>query len=187
MSVVVARVYEDKIEMAADSICVRGWSRVDGDMKNCVKMLKHNNMILGGCGYAEETSIFFHYIKTHTIEVMDEKGVLDFVIEFKRWKKDFIGCDDFENSYLIAYKGKCFYIKSMFVHEISDSCAIGAGEDYARGALYMGATPAEAVKAACALCVYVSEPIMVESIPKCKENELSQQGECASENSKGKI
>ncbi len=110
MSVVVAKVYPDRIEMAADSICVHGWSKVNGDMKNHTKMQKYNGMIIGGCGRAEETSLFFHYMKTHSIENVDEKGVLDFVIEFVRWKKDYCKNDDFDNSYLIAVKGKCFYI-----------------------------------------------------------------------------
>ncbi len=52
----------------------------------------------------------------------------------------------------------------MFVFQVEDSCAIGAGEDYARGALYMGATPEEAVKAACSLCVMTAEPIVTASI-----------------------
>lgn len=34
----------------------------------------------------------------------------------------------------------------------------------------MGATPSEAVKAACDLCVYVSEPIISETIPVLYQN-----------------
>lgn len=40
------------------------------------------------------------------------------------------------------------------------------GEDYASGALYMGASPKEAVKAACELCAFVCEPIVCESISR---------------------
>lgn len=170
MSVVVARVYKNRIEMAADSICVRGWSKVNGDSKKRVKMIKYHDMILGGCGYAEETSLFFMYMKTHVIENVDEQGVLDFVLEFKRWKKDYVGNDDFENSYIVALQGKCFGIHGAYIYEIDEYAAIGAGEDYARGALYMGATPSEAVKAACDLCVYVSEPIISETIPVLDQN-----------------
>ena len=39
-------------------------------------------------------------------------------------------------------------------------------QDYTSGALYMGASPKEAVKAACDLCAMVCEPIICESINK---------------------
>lgn len=54
----------------------------------------------------------------------------------------------------------------MLVFPIDDYYAIGAGQDYANGALYMGATPKEAVKAACELCAMVCEPIICESISR---------------------
>mgnify|MGYP003304388099 CR=1 FL=1 len=64
MSVVVAKVYTDRIEMASDSIAVRGWSKVNNAANKIIKMMKYNDMIIGGCGTAEETSLFFHYMKT---------------------------------------------------------------------------------------------------------------------------
>ena len=54
----------------------------------------------------------------------------------------------------------------MFVHEISDYIAIGAGEQFANAALYLGHTPKEAVKVACDLSCYVSEPIIEYSMRK---------------------
>jgi hypothetical protein len=47
----------------------------------------------------------------------------------------------------------------MFVHEVFDFISIGAGEDFANAALYLGHTPKEAVKVACELSCYVCEPI----------------------------
>lgn len=166
MSVVVCKVNKDNIEMASDSIAVKGWSKINNAQNKIVKLTKYNDMILGACGSAEESSLFFHYMKTHTIENMDEKSVLDFVIEFRRWKTDLTGDNSFVNPYIIAYKGKAFAIDGMLVFPIDDYYAIGAGEDYASGALYMGATSREAVKAACELCAMVCEPIIVESIPR---------------------
>jgi ATP-dependent protease HslVU (ClpYQ) peptidase subunit len=166
MSVVVCKVNKDKIEMASDSILVRGWSKLNNAPNKMVKMMKYNEMIIGGCGNADEISLFFHYMKTHTIEDMDEKNVLDFAIEFKRWKAELTGDGSFVNPYIIAYKGKAFAIEGMLVFPIDDYYAIGAGQDYANGALYMGAGAKEAVKAACELCAMVCEPIMYESILK---------------------
>ena len=54
----------------------------------------------------------------------------------------------------------------MLVFPIDDFYTIGAGEDYASGALFMGASPKEAVKAACELCAFVCEPIVCESISR---------------------
>ena len=164
MSVVVCKVYKDKIEMASDSIFVHGWAKLNNAQNKIVKMMKHDGMIIGGCGDAEEISLLFHYMKTHTIENMDEKSVLDFIIEFRRWKNDLTGNGEINNPYILAYKGKVFGIEGMLVFPIEDFYAIGAGSDYANGALFMGATPKEAVRAACELCAMVCEPIMCESI-----------------------
>ena len=83
MSVVACKIYKDKIEMASDSIAVKGWAtKINKAENKIVKMMKYNNMIIGGCGDCDEISLLFHYMKTHTIEKMDEKSVLDFIIEF---------------------------------------------------------------------------------------------------------
>ena len=167
MSVVACKIYKDKIEMASDSIAVKGWAtKINKAENKIVKMMKYNNMIIGGCGDCDEISLLFHYMKTHTIEKMDEKSVLDFIIEFRRWKSNLCGNNGFNNPYIIAYKGKAFGIEKMLVFPIDDYYAIGAGEDFASGALYMGASPKEAVKAACELCAFVSEPIITESIKR---------------------
>lgn len=166
MSVVVCKILKDRIEMASDSIVVKGWSKLNNPENKLVKMMKYNDMIIGGCGRADEISLFLHFMKTHTIENMDEKSVLDFVIEFGDWKKKMVGGGESHNNYILAYKGKAFAIEGMLVFPIDDYYAIGAGADYASGALYMGASPREAVKAACDLCAMVCEPIICESIPR---------------------
>lgn len=166
MSVVVVKNYKDKIVVASDSIAVIGWSKVPSAENKFAKMQKINDMIIGGVGCAEETSLFFHYMKTHTIESVDEKSVLDFILEFRRWKQDLTGNNSFNNDYILAFKGKCFYINGALVIPIDDYYAIGAGADYANGAMYMGATPVEAVKASCVLCAMVAEPIIQEILMK---------------------
>ena len=167
MSVVCARVYKDRIEMAADSICVWGESIMpDADKKICKLTKTDNDMVIGGVGLCEETSLLFHYIKTHTIETVNEKGILDYFIEFRRWKANLTGDNSMKNLFMIAYDGKCFCIEKMLVYEINNYLAIGAGRDYANGAMYMGASPREAVKAACDLCAFVAEPIICYSIPR---------------------
>lgn len=171
MSVVVCKVNKKNIEIAADSILARGWTKVlPQEGAPHVKLQKYDDTIVGSCGSAEEMHLMFHYLKTHRIEDTSEKGVLDFMLEFGRWKSNLTSSSPtFDNEYIIVCRGKAFLVNRMFVMPISDYHAIGAGQDYALGALYVGATAEQAVKAACDLCALVCEPIIVEKMEKAKE------------------
>ena len=57
-----------------------------------------------------------------------------------------------------------FSVNDMFVREIKDYFAMGAGEDFATAALYLGHSPEEAVKTACEISCFVAEPIVVEEM-----------------------
>lgn len=158
MSVVTARVYKDKIVMAADSIVVRGWSkRTDHDI---VKINEINGMIVGSTGYAQELSLMWQYMTTHKPATATEKDVLAFVVEFSRWKRELIGNGSVDNTYLMAYDGHLFQIEDMLVYEVSEWSAVGAGEDFANAVLYLGNSPRDAVKVACELSCFVAEPII---------------------------
>lgn len=164
MSVVAARVYKDKIVMAADSIVVRGWSkRTDHDI---VKINEINGMIVGSTGYAQELSLMWQYMTTHKPATATEKDVLTFVVEFSRWKRELIGSGSVDNTYLMAYDGHLFQIEDMLVYEVSEWSAVGAGEDFANAVLYMGNSPRDAVKVACELSCLVSEPIIEYSMQR---------------------
>jgi hypothetical protein len=164
MSVVAARVYKDKIVMAADSIVVRGWSkRTDHDI---VKINEINGMIVGSTGYAQELSLMWQYMTTHKPAAATEKDVLAFVVEFSRWKRELIGNGSVDNTYLMAYDGHLFQIEDMLVYEVSEWSAVGAGEDFANAVLYLGNSPRDAVKVACELSCFVAEPIIEYSMQK---------------------
>lgn len=164
MSVVAARVYKDKIVMAADSIVVRGWSkRTDHDI---VKINDINGMIVGSTGYAQELSLMWQYMTTHKPAAATEKDVLAFVVEFSRWKRELIGNGSVDNTYLMAYDGHLFQIQDMLVYEVSEWSAVGAGEDFANAVLYLGNSPRDAVKVACELSCFVAEPIIEYSMQK---------------------
>lgn len=158
MSVVAARVYKDKIIMAADSIIVRGWSkRTDHDI---VKINEINGMIVGGTGYAQELSLMWQYMATHKPASATEKDVLSFIVEFSQWKRNLIGNGNVDNTYLMAYDGHLFQIEEMLVYEVSEHSAVGAGQDFANAVLYLGNSPRDAVKVACELSCFVAEPII---------------------------
>jgi len=162
MSVVCAKKYKDKIVMCADSIVVSGFSKTtNGDF---TKMQYINNMLLGGSGRADEISVMWHYMKTHKPADNSDKSVLEFIVEFSKWKNDMGMGSRIDNVYLLAYQEKLFEIEDMFVCEIKDFCAIGAGRDFSNAAMYLGHTPREAVKVACALSCVVAEPILEETM-----------------------
>lgn len=158
MSVVAARVYRDKIIMAADSIVVRGWAKNTNN--DVVKINRINGMIVGGVGYTQEIGLMWQYMKTHKPAAASEEDVITFMIEFSRWKRDLVGDGSINNTYLIAYDGSLFRTENMFAFKVNEYCAIGAGEDFSNAALYLGHGPTEAVKVACDLCCMVSEPII---------------------------
>ena len=162
MSVVCAKVFKDKIVIAADSIVVSGWTK--DTKQDFIKLKKINDMIIGGSGYCEEQSIMWHYMKTHRPNDNSEKSVLDFMVEFAKWKDEYSGNKTVQNNYILAFDGKLFFIEGLFVKEVNDFCAIGAGRDFALAALHLGHPPKEATKVACELSCFVAEPIIEEEM-----------------------
>ena len=158
MSVVCVKKHNNYFEFAADSICLQGSTKVKlGDF---VKLECVNNLIFGAVGYADETALFRLFSETTTPLAPTEKDITDFFFKFYRWKND-MGCGfSSKNIYLIGFKGKAFYVNDMFAKEITEYSAIGAGMDYSLAALHLGCTAEKAVKVACELCCYVSEPII---------------------------
>ena len=162
MSVVCAKVYDDRIEIAADSIIVYGWSKeTKGDFS---KLVKINEMIIGGTGNCDELSLLLHFAKTHKPETPTESGLLSFVAEFSKWKREYYNDSSIFNTYIVVFEEKVFRIEKFFVREIKSYTAIGAGEDFANAAMYLNHSPREAVKVACDLSCFVAEPIIEEVI-----------------------
>ena len=156
MSVIAAKLYDNRIDFAADSITLRG------DLKQTngpAKLVAINGMVIGGCGLCEEISMMFRFAQTHHPETPTCRDVLAFFTEFLKWKPNG-SCLKGSTDFLIGFKGHLFLIEDMYVSEIKDFVAIGAGRDYSLAALYLGHDPRDAVKVACDLSCFVSEPIV---------------------------
>lgn len=164
MSVVCSKVYNDRIVIAADSIVICGTSKEPN--KNFSKLETINEMIIGGVGTCQELSLMYHFARTHKPLDATDKSVFEFIIEFCKFKKDLTNEFNMDSYYLICYQGKLFAIQDFFVREIKDYYAIGAGDGFAKAALYLGHTPKEAVKTACDISCFVAEPIVVEEMAK---------------------
>lgn len=167
MSVVAVKIYDKEIIMSADSIIVHG--EADKTPIGRGKIFEVNGMLIGTSGFAAEGIHMALFAENHTPLSMDDRELTKWMYEFIEWRSKEFGIDrknEYQNQYLIAYKGKVFYCGAGYVGEVKDFFAIGAGQDYARSALYLGHSPAEAVKVACALSCYVDEPIVTKSIPR---------------------
>lgn len=170
MSVVAVKVYTNKIEMSADSIIVCG-SRKELFYNNWAKLNHINDMIIGTSGSCEEGALMWLYAKNHRPLAATERDIMEFIMEFAEWKKDRTGNCNLNNHYIIAYDSKAFYIENYLVIEVNKYSAIGAGADYALAALYLDKTAEEAVKVACDLSCFVSEPITTYVMEKGEKND----------------
>ena len=159
MSVVAVKKTDKKIKIAADSISVCGWTRMEKTIKKA-KLFKVNGIIAGGVGLASENLLLENFCLTHKPHQATEREVLNFFIEFNNYLKD-LGLSGYSNHFILCYQGKAFLIEqNLYVNEVNEYAAIGAGEDFALAALYLGHSAKEAVETACELCAMVCEPIV---------------------------
>ena len=165
MSVVVVKVQLDKIDIAADSITVRGWTQ-SKDSNKFSKLAKINGLFLGSVGLAEESSLLQVFCATRRPEGPTEAAIVDFFSEFAEWKNKKIGKYTIENDYLLVVDHRVFQIERFFVHEITDFMAIGAGRDFALAALHLGHDVRRAVEVACELSVFCEMPVKAYEICK---------------------
>jgi len=165
MSIVCCKVTDTEIQLASDSIMVRGYTQEKGK-DDFAKMFKTNGMIIGGTGYSEEISLFQMYCQTRKPAAPTNYDILLFLSEFCSWKKTKIEIYQIKNSYIILFDGHAFYINNFFVKEIVSYEAIGAGMDFALSALYLGKDVYEAAETACELSVFCEKPIIVFKMSK---------------------
>ena len=166
MSVICCKVEKNKIEIASDSITVRGWTQSKGDNVNHSKLTKVNNMFIGATGYVEESAMFFNYCSTRKPKQPDYDSLLTFLVEFAEWKRKKINNHSIDNSYIIIFEKKAFKISEFLIQEIKTYEAIGAGMDYALSALYLGHGVEKAVETACELCIYCEKPVVKYMVEK---------------------
>ena len=157
MSIVCCRVKEKVIEIAADSITVRGYTQEKGK-DNYSKLCEVNGMIIGSVGLCSENGMLQIFASTRKPAAPSEDAILNFIAEFTEWKKKKTDKYELENHYIIAFEGKVFMINQFWVKEITSYEAIGAGMDYALSALYLGFDVTKAVEVACELSIYCEMP-----------------------------
>ena len=156
MSVIAVKVEADKITIAADSIIIKD----DLKRTNFQKLRNLGQIIVGGCGSAEELSLFFEFTKRSKDKLTSVYAVQEFMNKFATCKRAYTDDNKINNAYIIIYDKHVYEVDGMFVQEVKDYTAIGEGEPYALTALYLGHDVVEAVQAACKFSCFVSEPIV---------------------------
>ena len=155
MSVVAAKVTDKDIVIASDSIVIKGSTmRRDFD-----KLQSLNGIVVGGCGAAEELTLFFEYVKVNDPPSGSVAAIQEFMKNFYKHKEQFVGENKSECDYLLIINRELYEVEGLYVKEVDDYTAIGEGEPYALTALHLGLSPRKAVEVAADLCCYVSTPI----------------------------
>jgi ATP-dependent protease HslVU (ClpYQ) peptidase subunit len=162
MSVVAARKKNDKIEIAADSITVCGYTVMSAaNNSSSTKIKRINNTVIAGCGLSEITSMLFLFAKTHLIKESTEDGIIDWMKDFMDWRREKTGKFGIEdNEFLIVFQNRIFKFHNYYCQEIDTFMAIGAGFEYALAALRLGHSPFNAVQVACDLSIYCRGPVV---------------------------
>lgn len=167
MSVVATKIYEDRIVIGADSFLGRGGGTQVKDQT--VKLFKSDdNMIVGTVGHADEIALYRLFLKTHRIASPTEEAILENLQEFRGWiyKKTDQFKYELGNSWHLAFSGKAFYVTGLYVREITNYDAIGAGRDFALAALHLGHSVRDAIGVACELSCYCETPAVTLDIPR---------------------
>ncbi|MEL6939694.1 MAG: hypothetical protein AAFO84_10935 [Cyanobacteria bacterium J06598_1] len=166
MTVIAARKTSDAIVFAADTLISDGFSKVTSSELIFAKLFEQNEMVIGTTGDCYEGTMMELFSRNHKPVNSTRLGMIDFLVEFKEWIRKKEGGYSPKNGFLIAFDQKLFRIvQGLDVYEIHEFDAIGAGQDFAKAALHLGHTPNEAVKVACKLSLYCSEPITEISVP----------------------
>ena len=168
MSVVAVKVFENKFEMSSDSIMVHGWSSQTKDNTfKYAKMFRTKDMVVGCVGDVSESTAFSLFLKDHKLSDLrlGEEALQQLIWDFKRWLYEKTDSEEpLTNQMIIGTKFGVWLFFGISCLEITSNFAIGAGEDFARGALAMGASTKKACEVACELSAFCEYPVKTEKM-----------------------
>lgn len=153
MTVIAARVYEDRIELAADSRVTLGDYRVVGSSEaEPMKVCSVNGMVIGGAGRKSTLQWLTYFARNHSPASESEVDVSAFILEFCEWMEKKSKSFGLENHFLVAFGSSLFKVySSLAVMKVPEFAAIGSGGDYALAAMYLGHSPEDAARVAAKL------------------------------------
>ncbi len=157
-AIAVKKINKKEFEISADSIRMSGWTQ-EKDKK--AKLWRIGDLILGTSGLCSIGSLFREFIENHKPKTNNEYGWINLVIEFIKYHKSIDDKTNFnENDFIVIWQNRSFYIGGLFVREIEDYYAIGAGMDFALSALYLGHNTKKACEVATEFSTFCEKPII---------------------------
>ena len=171
MSVVIVKIYDDKIIVAADSQGTLETENIDHEEGNIKKLVRIDDVVIGAVGDLYEAQRLFHYFKTEHPQLLSQDDLQQFIYSFIEYKKRGYGFFDrikkrlvfkpkLESSYIFIFNNQCYVIEETVIFEVSHMYAIGSGWREAYAALRAGMTPKEAVNMVCQYNTTVSLPVV---------------------------
>lgn len=101
MSIVIAKVYDDKIVVAADSHASVDLENIDHEEGNIKKLIQIDDVIIGASGDLYEVQRLFHYFKIEHPQLLSQDDLQKFIYAFIEYKKSGYGFFDRIKKHLV--------------------------------------------------------------------------------------
>lgn len=165
MTTIAAKIIDDTIYIGADSRVSFGYeyTKVDQTMESS-KICEGSDMVIAGTGTLSECSLIQLYAKDHSIGCGGQLRVLEWLLEFSKWKKSKVDDYSINNSYIIAHKSGLYKTWGTSVELMKNFTALGSGGSYAFTALHLGKSLREALEVSCELDPYTEGPIVIKTM-----------------------
>ena len=172
MTCVAAKIVEDQIHIAADSM-VTGWGTWDITAQAKFSKIERvdDHYVLSGSGDREDVSLFFLYAKTHKIpDLVNMRTLVEWLRDYSKWRKDTTGSWTAPGNILVAHPDGLFEIVDYDVAESDSYITLGSGAVEAAAALHLGHSVEEAVGVACDLNCFCNYPILTDCVALNKKD-----------------
>jgi len=149
MSVVITKVYNGNITMAADTaVTTFGGCTVYTSKEG--KIIDTPELIVGVVGSAEHITILKAFFSKYKMSDPTYLGIYEAMKEYYTYLIDLpINMEDDESKFHLVYRGRAWVIEGLLVEPIEEYHAMGCGKDTAWGALDAGASVRDAVTITC--------------------------------------
>jgi len=162
MTVLAAKIYNDRIQISCDSMVSRGWHKKTTGYPD--KIIEGSDFIAGVCGDATAMSLLIMYSKNHPVGVGGLDRIVEWCSEFLEFVKKKTNNWGIDSSLILVHKSGLFMIEDWIPMQINDWCAHGSGYKHAEAALFLGHDTDKAVDVAINLAYGCGGKIITRSI-----------------------